>query len=291
MFESLRSSAQLRLFMKSKEYEEGNLFVNAALCDHHLGFHAFAQAEFGLEANTCNNHHLGIGAANYTHRKYFLSQDNMDRWYDRGVRMSNIGIESIREKADVLMEKFMVQELKDPDAYKWWDSTWSLKSGHGKWSLCHGGYCGYVTNASTEREWREDKEPCSPKASMGEYLGIRFNTIRAKGKEHRRRLMDQKTPNTFMKVPPLVKEIWDRVQELHPKTLILSELGSLGKEDDCPERWRTIVEEIFYSGRVDTPLHLKIDIWQTEKQRIGAKPLLQLSSLKHLFIPKQQLLK
>ena len=51
--------------------------------------------------------------------------------------------------------------------------------------------------------------------------------------------------------------------------------------------WR----KIFYSGRVDTPLHLKIDMWRTEKQRIGAKPLLQLSSLKHLFIPKQQLLK
>ncbi len=38
----------------------------------------------------------------------------MDIWYDQGVRMSNIGMEAVRRKADVLMEKFMVQELEDP---------------------------------------------------------------------------------------------------------------------------------------------------------------------------------
>ena len=36
--------------------------------------------------------------------------------------------------------------------------TWSMESGHGRWSVCHGQYAGFVTNASMEREWREDKE-------------------------------------------------------------------------------------------------------------------------------------
>ncbi len=131
MVDDLRSTKEFKLFMRTDAYKSGNPIVDAKLCDNHLGFHAFTRDEFGFEANTCNNHHLGIGAANYTHRKYFLSQENMDRWYDRGVRMSNIGMEAVRKKADVLMEKFMVNELKDPDAYAWWDRTWCLKSGHG----------------------------------------------------------------------------------------------------------------------------------------------------------------
>ena len=110
----------------------------------------------------------------------------------QGISMATLGCQ---RKANVLMEKFMVQELEDPDAYAWWDRTWSLKSCHGRWSIVYGGYCGLVTNASTEREWREDKESCSPKATMGEYLGIRFNTIRSKGKEHKQRLVNKKTPN------------------------------------------------------------------------------------------------
>ena len=32
----------------------------------------------------------------------------MDKWYDRAVRMANIGLEPMREKPDVLMENFMV---------------------------------------------------------------------------------------------------------------------------------------------------------------------------------------
>ncbi len=47
----------------------------------------------------------------------------MDKWYDRAVRMSNIGIKAVRDKADILMEKFKVLELKDADAYRWWNGT------------------------------------------------------------------------------------------------------------------------------------------------------------------------
>jgi hypothetical protein len=126
---------------------------------------------------------------------------------------------------------------------------------------------------------------------MGEYLGVRFDTIRANGRAHMRKLVIQKTLNNVLKYPSIEKEVWDSVQGLHPKTLILSELGSMGKDDADPELWRTIVDEIYYTGRADTPVYLKIDMWKKDKQCLGAKPLLQLSSLKHLFILKQQLLK
>jgi hypothetical protein len=120
--------------------------------------------------------------------------------------MAGIGLDTIRDKADILMEKFMVEELADPRSFEWWGKTWSMASGHGRWSICHGQYAGYVTNASMEREWREDKEPCSPKASMGEYLGARCATIKAKGKEHRQRLIDLE--NLFMSTGNFVHVDW-----------------------------------------------------------------------------------
>ena len=60
--------------MRSKEYKAGTLIVDATLCDHEGGFWNFTMEEVGWEPNTCQNHHTGIGASNYTHRKYFLTQ-------------------------------------------------------------------------------------------------------------------------------------------------------------------------------------------------------------------------
>ena len=50
------------------------------------------------------NHFLGIAAAQYTHRKYFKSQENYDRYYDAMVRVQKIGVEVIGEKAHDLIE-------------------------------------------------------------------------------------------------------------------------------------------------------------------------------------------
>ncbi len=170
------------------------MHVDATLCDHHLGFHKFTRDKFGFEANTCVHYTLGIGAANYNHSKYFKSQENYDEWYDRAGRMAERGIETIRVKADVMIRGCMEETLENREAYEWWVKTWSLES-------------------------REDKEPCSPKSSLGEYLGTQFHTIRFKGKEHMHNLIKQKTPNKFMSVPAIGKPVWDRVQDLHPKTV------------------------------------------------------------------------
>jgi hypothetical protein len=91
--------------------------------------------------------------------------------------MSNINIEAVREKADILMQENKVETHNFQDVYLWWSKTWSLESGYGRWSIYHGKYCGYVTNASV---WHEDKDPFSSKSSLRESLGTlfhRFSTL------------------------------------------------------------------------------------------------------------------
>ena len=61
-----------------------------------------------------------------------MSQENYDKWYDRAVRMANIGVDAIRDKADDLIKEFMVETLADPRPFSWWSKTWSVASGHGR---------------------------------------------------------------------------------------------------------------------------------------------------------------
>lgn len=289
--ESLRSSRRVQKFLTTAEYKSGGLIVDATLCDHQGGWHSFTVEEFGFDPNICNNHATGIGAANNTHRKYFVSQENYDKWYDRVVRMAKIGVDAIRDKADILMEGFMVKTLRDPRSYSWWSKTWSMASGSGRWSICHGMYGGYVTNAGTEVGHREDKQDCSPSSTLGEYLGSRFDTIKSMGKEHRLRLFQQGTPNRFTSIPKFDKAMWDRVQGMHPKTLVLTVLKSQTKDDKTPGLFTEMMEDIYSTGPADTPLHLKIVSWRRQQHRAGKKVDMQLSQLKTLYVPRQKLLR
>jgi hypothetical protein len=67
------------------------LEVDATLCDHLTDFHNFTEEEFLFEANTYDNHFLGIAATQYTHRKYFKLQQKYDRFYDAIVRVQKLG--------------------------------------------------------------------------------------------------------------------------------------------------------------------------------------------------------
>ena len=104
-------------------------------------------------------------------------------------------------------------------------------------------------------------------------------------------MIKQKTPNKFMSVPAIGKTVWDRVQDLHPKTLLMSALQPQSKDDVNPALYRKMVEEIYYTGTVTVPLHNKIIMWRTEMARMGIKSTLTLSNLKCLFIPRQKFLK
>jgi hypothetical protein len=222
MVTDLRMSPRVQQKMKTKAFKSGQLEVEATLCDHLRDFHNFSKEVFNLEANTCDNHFLGIQAANYSQRKYFLSQQNYDKFYDVMVRIQKISMEIVCNKAHDLVESFMVDELNDTRAWDWWSRNWSMESGFGRWSICHGGYSGYVTNASHERGHREDKEPCNEKSSLGEFLGNRCHTIKAQGEEIRSKMQKQGTPNRFITIPPITKDVWDHVQSFHCKTLALS---------------------------------------------------------------------
>jgi hypothetical protein len=115
---------------------------------HQQGWRRIALQVFILEANTCDNHFLGIQAANYSQRKYFLSQQNYDKFYDVMVRIQKISMEIVCNKAHDLVESFMVDELNDTRAWDWWSRNWSMESGFGRWSICHGGYSGYASASS-----------------------------------------------------------------------------------------------------------------------------------------------
>jgi hypothetical protein len=136
-----------------------------------------------------------------------------------------------------------------------------MESGFGRWSICHGGYSGYVTNASHGRGHREDKEPCNEKSSLGEFLGNRCHTIKAQGEEIRAKMKLRGTPNRFLTIPPIIKEVWDHDQIFYCRTLALSvlrpEKKKDGKKDENPRTYQIMMQEI-YKMSSTKPLHIWI---------------------------------
>ncbi len=73
--------------------------------------------------------------------------------------------------------------------------------------------------------------------------------------------------------------------------MVMSFLQPQSKNDANPERYRTMVEEIYYTWSITTPLHNNIAMWRMEKARIGIKSTLTLSNLKCIFMQRQRFLK
>jgi hypothetical protein len=105
------------------------------------------------------------------------------------------------------------------------------------------------------------------------------------------KLIKQQTPNKFLAVPSISKKVWDYVQSRHFKTLLMSVLHPVSKDDENPALYKKMMEEIYFTGGPTTPLHLKIVMWRKEKARLGIKSPLALSNLKCLLIPRQKFLK
>jgi hypothetical protein len=55
----LRADPDVVKFMKSGKYRSGQLRIDSAQCDNHLGWQKFAREKLGLTANICKNHVLG----------------------------------------------------------------------------------------------------------------------------------------------------------------------------------------------------------------------------------------
>jgi hypothetical protein len=123
------------------------LEVDATLSDLSLGWNGFTVEEFGFEPNMCQNHTTGIPASNYLQVKYYRTREIYDQVNDLMVRIAKIGVEDIVDKAHTAVVRFLV-ESDDQKGAHYWDKTWALGSGHGRWSALHGQYGGFNTNAS-----------------------------------------------------------------------------------------------------------------------------------------------
>ena len=85
--------------------------------------------------------------------------------------------------------------------------------------------------------------------------------------------------------------MWDFVQGVHPKTLVLSVLMPQESYDPSPDEYAGMAQMIYEQGDADTPLHLKIGMWHLDCKRQRIPHPLALSKVKCLFMPRQRLLK
>jgi hypothetical protein len=97
------------------------------------------------------NPSLNIPASNYSQQKYCISREVYDAFYDFMVRIGRVGIEKIAEKGRVMLPIKLRDVLNDPAGADFFEKTWSFQSSdHRRFSVCHGQYAGFVTNASSQ---------------------------------------------------------------------------------------------------------------------------------------------
>ncbi len=168
-------------FMKKPAFEAEKLEVHTALSDCSLGWTSFTLEEFDFEANMCTNHTTGIPAAKYSQQKYYKSREIYDAIYnDFMVRIAKLGVETIVNKAHKAVVRWLI-ESGDKDGAAYWEKTWSMESGHGRWSIVHAQYAGCNSNASMECMWKFKSGICPPTATLGTMLGGLFHTIEELG--------------------------------------------------------------------------------------------------------------
>ncbi len=63
-----------------------------------------------------------------------------DAYYDEVVRLAHVGHETIAIKCDEAMIVWIKDVLQDPASADYYDKTWSLSSGYGRFPVVYGGY-------------------------------------------------------------------------------------------------------------------------------------------------------
>ncbi len=71
------------------------------------------------------------------------------------------------------------------------------------------------------------------------------------------------TPNRFMTIPPITKDVWDHIQSFHPRTLALSFLRAEKKKDQLQLTFQKMMQEI-HDLSSTKPLHIRIGMWHTQ---------------------------
>ena len=111
-----------------------------------------------------------------------------------------------------------------------------------------------------EVSWRLIKEICSFPASLSQFIGALCKFIRTQlGEEHMERMGNDGHHNHFIREPQPTKEMYDAVQDMHPKTLSACFIIVTSTSKRNPEIiYSDMMEQVMESGRARAPLHLKV---------------------------------
>ena len=149
--------------------------------------------------------------------------------------------------------------------------------------------------AAVEVSWRLIKKICSELACLAAFIGALCKFIRTQlGEEHIERLRKACNANAFIREPKPTKEMYDAVQNMHPKTLsacfiIMASTSTSKRNVDII--YRGMMEQVMESGHPRALLHLKVLAYHHDLAAQGDAPPLELLDLKTVLMPRQWLLK
>ena len=108
------------------------------------------------------------------------------------------------------------------------------------------------------------------------------------------RLRKAGNANAFIREPKPTEEMYDAVQNMHPKTfsscfIIITSTSTSKRNVDI--KYRDMMEQVMESGRPRAPLHLKVLAYHHYLAEQGEAPPLELLDLKTVLMPRQWLLK
>ena len=231
----------------------------------------------------------GISAANYSHVHFFPERANYDEFYELVIRVVKIAFEDFAEYAQELLVQHLRAHFGDRSA-DWYEE---FRTGaRGRYCLAHSMHGGTNNNMGVEVDWRDIKKLCPPSCSLSTFLGALFHFIKELGKEHEQVLIDAGEPNFFISEPRITKELWDGMQELHPKTLsttfLVRQKDSHGR--DLAKAFAERVREI--DATEGSALHIKIQTWHENNRIDGIKVgFPQMEDMHVLLMPRQHVLK
>jgi uncharacterized protein (DUF2237 family) len=228
----------------------------------------------------------GIAAANYAHVGYFPSRDAYDDFYEILTGVVDIGIISFKDYVIKAFVEYLRTHADDASA-DWFEQNWT--GPRGRYCLCDAGYAGSNNNMGIEVDWRDIKKQCPATASLGTFLGALWEFIKQLGIEHQSFLEDLGDADNFPESLSPSKEIFDMLQDRHPKTLILTSLltGRAKLVQDYPD----YVEYVQAQGDSRTPLHLKLRL--SHEMRLRDKSPAESLKIENFYtalMPTQKLL-
>ena len=292
MVANLLACDNITEYKKRHTFAAGVLEVDQTLSDHSLGFGKFTRDTFSFDANMCRNHVTAIPAANHSQQRQFKSRETYDRFYDEVVRFSQVGHEAIAVKCDEAMIKWISDVLEDPVAAEYYNKTWSLASGHGRFPVVYGGYGGSTTNGATEAVWKDKRLMSIKSAKLGTFIGGLVHTIECRGEEHSQKLHEQGDYNRFISFPPIKPEIWPKIMAVHPKTLACTVTTRLkeDEEEKISNLFDGLTNEIFENGHWNGALHHKISSWHEENSIAEIDKCFSERSVGNVLMPTQRFL-